>query len=324
MQTQVKSLSIGQAGVMRLDIPVYSIGDGEPVLGITCSVHGDEHNGLYIADRLIDYLNYDRKYINGTIHIIPAANPAAQFVSRRVSPLDLKDLNRAGRGRQDGSFTERVGATLFEFLSKCNLVINIHEFEMHTPITAVFMNAGDTETKTRTLSAIKVFQPNIIWVINTAQNSDVQYQATLDTALAQAGVANFPIETTQLNLLSEDEIDKAAKGLLRVAAHLGICEVSLETQVDVAPALFRQEITADEAGLWSPTCKLMQIVESGHPIGVLKTLPQFKEKLITSPSSGILVQFRHRQLVATGTSVFSLGHDANSVIAPYLGGYAHE
>jgi predicted deacylase len=318
MFTETSWLSVGQAGVVRLDIPVYTIGNGKPVFGITCSVHGDEPSGLYIVARLLEYLKQVDK-ISGTIHIVPAANPAAQLVNKRVSPLDLKDLNRAGRGRQDGTFTDRVGARLFDFLSQCDLVVNIHEFEMHTPVTAVFMNAGDTSTKIKTLAAIRAFAPDILWVINPDQNSDTQYQATLDTALAQAGIANFPIETTQLAFLSEDEIDKAALGLFHVATHLGICKSFLELHSFVAPAFFRQEVTAGEAGLWEPNCELMQAVEAGEQIGMLRTLTGFQQMQINSPSKGILVQYRHRHLVATGTSLFSLGHDASYVIASYLG-----
>lgn len=309
---------MGQAGVVQLDIPVYTIGNGgRPVFGVTCSVHGDEPGGLYIIARLLDYLQQVDK-IDGTIHIIPAANPVAQLVNKRVSPLDLKDLNRTGRGRKDGTFTDRVGACLFEFLSQCDLVVNIHEFEMYTPVTAVFMNTGDSKTKTKTLAAIKAFAPDILWVINPAQDSDVQYQATLDTALTQASIANFPIETTQLAFLSEDEIEKAALGLFRVAAYLGICKSFLELSPFAAPALFRQEVTASEAGLWEPSCKLMEIIAVGEQIGTMRRLTDFQQMPIYSPSEGILVQYRHRQLVATGTSLFSLGHNAEHVISPYL------
>jgi hypothetical protein len=41
MVSQVKLLPIGQIGVVRLEVPVYTIGRGKPTLGITCSVHGD-------------------------------------------------------------------------------------------------------------------------------------------------------------------------------------------------------------------------------------------------------------------------------------------
>jgi predicted deacylase len=146
----------------------------------------------------------------------------------------------------------------------------------------------------------------------------VQYQATLDIALAQAGIANFPIETTQLLFLTDTEMDEAAHGLIRVAAHLRIIHASNESHFSVPPAFIRQEVTADNAGLWEPNRALMQEIGMGDEIGTLRKLPDFQQQKIRSPSQGVLVQYRHRQLVSTGTSLFSIGHNADEIIVPYL------
>ena len=312
MKSEPKWLSIGQAGVMKLDIPVYTIGSGnKPKLGIICSVHGDESAGLYIAARMINHLESSIA-LKGTVHIIPAANPAAQFVHSRVSPLDQKDLNRAGKGDEKGSYTERVGKRLFEFLSDCDLVVDIHEFEMHTPITAVLIDVGDDDVKKDTLAAINAFSPKIIWVINGSQSRDMQYQTTLDAALAQAGVVNFPIETTQLAFIEDTEIEEATQGLLRVAAHMGIIKPSPKKSTSHTPTFIRKETTADHSGLWEPnSATLMQSIEAGSQVGTLITLPKFEQKQVKSELTGVLVQWRHRQLVATGTSLFSIGDQAD-------------
>lgn len=318
---KVARLPVGQIGTTLLDIPVYTLGTGKPpVFGITCYVHGNEAAGAFIVSRFIDLLQLSDT-LHGTIHIIPVANPAAQLVNYRVSPLDLQDLNRLGSGRSDGSFTERIGAGLFEFLAQCDVVVNIHEFEMLTPITAVFMNAGRTEEiKVEILKALRAFSPDIIWAISPLQSSDVQYQTSLDTALIEAGVVEFPIETAQLAHLTDAEIDRAAQGLLQVAAHLGIAQ-PLSENSDLplpAPAFIRQEVRANDAGLWEPSGKLMQSVGVGDLIGTIRTIPEFQTQFIYSPASGVLVQQRHREVVATGTSLFSIGHDADGIIVPYI------
>jgi predicted deacylase len=189
---------------------------------------------------------------------------------------------------------------------------------MHSPITAVFMNAGDKNTKEKTITVIRAFAPEIIWVIESSRNEDAQYLATLDTALAKAGIANFPIETPQLLLLTEQEIDNVARGLIRVAAHLGIIDTLQKETFPIAPAYTRREVTADDAGLWEPNQCFMQEVEASHEIGTLKKLPDFQQQKICSPSSGVLIQYRHRQLVATGNNLFSIGQSAEKIIAPYL------
>jgi predicted deacylase len=307
--SKISWLKIGGRGVLNLDIPVYSIGSGNPVLGITCSVHGDETAGLFIIDSLLKSLH---KYpdLKGTIHIIPAANPAAQFMNSRVAFFDHKDLNRVGSGRSDGSYTEKVAAELFTFLSKCDAVINIHEFEMKTPVTGIFDNAGSKEVQNSIFNLLKVFSPELIWVIDQDQASDVQYQTTLDMALTRAGVINFPIETSQLALLPEADILRAAQGLLNVAAHLGIIdEVTVPGDSEI-PALIRNETSSSLAGLWEPVggLTLMQDVKENELIGTVKTIPDFQEQKIFAGRAGTLMQIRHRQLVSTGSSLFSIGN----------------
>nr|AUN36949.1 hypothetical protein [uncultured bacterium] len=271
---------------------------------------------MYIVARFIDYLESIDE-LNGTIHILPSANPAAQFVNTRVSPLDYKDLNRAGRGNSEGSYTDRLGAKLYDFLVSCDFVVNIHEFEMLTPTTAVFMNAGSKDIKTKTLAAIKSFAPDIIWVIDASQNQDVQYQATLDTALTEAGVANFPIETTQLLLMNNNEIDRIARGLMNVAAHFGIVSTLSNSSHNSIPAYVRHEITANYSGLWEPKEGLMRQVNQGEEIGVLRQLPDFQRRVLYSPLSGVLIQYRKHQVVSTGTSLIGIGSTVQSIITAY-------
>jgi len=317
MVSQVKLLPIGQIGVVRLEVPVYTIGRGKPTLGITCSVHGDECGGMFVVARLVDYLKSIEK-INGTIHIILTANPAAQFVNKRVNPLDFKDLNRAGRGSISGTLTDRLAASLIEFLSECDFVVNLHEFQMCSQIIAAFIDAGTSHTKIQSLEAIRVFSPDIIWFIDPSHDDDSQYHVTLDATLAELGVPNFPIETTQLSLLRESEIDRIALGLLRVAAHLGICKSPYEVPAHLPPAYQRQEITADRAGLWEPQCKMMQLVDAGERLGTIRTIPDLQCTSVNSPRRAVLIQYRHRDLVATGVGILSLGIDRSELVHRYL------
>ncbi len=300
-------IKVGQKGIINLDLPVYSIGNGKnPSLAITCSVHGDETAGLFIVSKMLELLK--NKSLKGTIYIIPAANPAAQFMNSRVSFLDHKDLNRVGGGRKDGSLTERTASALFEFLSARDAVINIHEFEMKTPVTGIFDNIGSLEIKKEIINLLKAFSPEIIWVLNFSKESDIQYHNTLDISLTHSGIPNFPIETTQLSLLSEQDIIKAAQGLINVASYLGITDKISENILN-SHILIRHEVTSELSGIWEPNpeLNLKEEIEKGKQIGTLKTLPDFQEHHIFSPYTGVLMQYRHRQLVATGAGLFSIG-----------------
>lgn len=310
-------LHYGQAGFVQFGTPVLTYGSGEPgepKIGITCCVHGDETSGLFIADRVMEQLKSNDSSLKGTVYILPAANSAAHLDNKRVSALDHKDLNRVGRGNKEGSFTERNGAVLFEFLSQLDFVINIHAFEMRMPVTAVYMNAGNIEVKKKTLAAISAFSPEMIWVIDASNGRDSTYLTTLDTALAEVGVPNFPIETSQLAFLSDKEIERAAQGILNVISFLSIIDATLPASNYKTPAYSRHEFTAPYAGLWEPEVSLLQPIEPDTKIGTLKVLPNFEAHPIYAQSYGVLIQYRQRQFVATGTSLFSLGYSADRFI----------
>jgi predicted deacylase len=305
-----KVINIGQVGMTQLEIPVYTIGYGEPILGITCYLHGDETSGIYVLAKVIDHLK-SISSLSGTVHLIPVANPAAQFVKHRLSPIDWYDINRLKQGNKEGTLTERNAFYLFEFLLKCDLVINIHAFEMISPVTAVFMNAGSEKVRNAILAAIKAFSPEIIWTTDVAENYDSTYYSTLDVTLAEAGIPNFSIETSEIMFLTDKQIKRTSDGIFKVASYMGILKESFFCQEMInEPQILSQRkvFTADVPGLWEPSIKIAQLVNQETKIGTLRTLHNFDKEDIHPTCSGILFQYRNCQHVATGTSLFSIGN----------------
>jgi len=310
-QGHIQWLHTGRVGVVSLDIPVITFGGNKkPRIAITSSVHGDEPLGLVVISRLVDYL--DEQNLAGTVSLVLAANPAAQLLGQRVSPQDFKDLNRAGAGNAKGYYTDRLAANLFEFLRNFDFVVNIHEFEMHTPVTAFYIGEGNSSTKQRILDGIEAFAPEIVWVAKHTNKRDNQYLNTLDAALARAGVPSFIVETVQLPFITEREINHVVNGVIRLMALLGIVTPKNRKAPNGKKlTLYRNEITTDVAGLWEPRkLSLFTPIKAGDVIGEIRTIPEFTVELITAPISGTLIQLRHRQLVGTGSSIFSIGTKA--------------
>lgn len=308
---EIQYLKVGQKGVINYDIPVYTIGDnsvkGSKTFTIACSIHGDETAGLFIVN---DFLNKIKgKKLKGKINIIPAANPVAQFLYSRTSFLDQKDLNRTGKGRSDGSYTERLAHILLEFFKMSDLVINIHEFEMVSPIMGIFDIFGNKDMESKIFETLKVFNPDMIWQINYDRNCEMQYLNTLDLTLSKEGIINFAFETSQLPLLKYKDIDKASDGLLNLCASLGITDTDTKVVDNNIPIYIRKETTSDISGLWIPDEKLeiLKPLKKGQLIGKVVSLPNFKEENIYCPENGILLQYRVRQMINIGTSIFSIG-----------------
>ncbi len=304
---EINYLKLGQKGVINYDLPVYSIGSSKPEITIACSIHGDETAGLFIVSNFLKKIA-DKKIL-GKINIIPSANPVAQFLYSRTAFLDQKDLNRTGNGRDNGSYTDRLANTLMNFYLNSDIVINIHEFEMISPVMAIFDRVNEIEIENKIMEAIKVFNPDMIWQINYDKSSDIQYQTTLDMALTKKGIVNFAFETSQLALISKEDIEKASQGLFNLVSYYGMIENTLEQNNKIITAYIRKETTSELSGLWEPneSLKVLTKIKKGQIIGKIISLPDFMETEIYSQEDGILLQYRHRQIIGTGSAIYSLG-----------------
>jgi len=310
----VEWISTGELGVLKLDIPVLKFGDAGAELVITNSVHGDEPIGIAGMSRLAEYLR--KQKLNGIVKLVLAANPAAQLIGSRVSPQDLKDLNRVGRGNATGYYTDKLGEKLFNYLRKSDFVVNIHEFEMHTPVTTFFIGEGTKDVQRKILEGIEAFSPEIVWVVKKTNKKDNQYKNTLDAALAIAGTPSFIIETVQMPFISDNEIEKVVNGLISLIEYLGIIPKKNKGNSDkLSNYFYRYEFTSEIAGYWEPQkYNLLSLIKEGDLVGIVKTFPHLKPKKIYAPVSGKLLQFRHRELVKTGSSLFSIGVEVDAIL----------
>ncbi len=298
-------LSAGQNGIFNLDIPILTFGQGNPKIVITSSVHGDEPIGIVLMIKLVEYLQHQN--LSGTVSLIISANPSAQFVKQRVSPQDFKDLNRVGKGNPKGNYTDRLGYKLFNYFKEYDFVVNMHEFEMHTPITAFYQKTDNIRVNDRILNAIRAFSPEIVWITRQKNDWDMQYKNTLDYVLSSEGIPSFIIETVQLPFIKKDEIDSVVKGLISIIEYMGILP-SKGNNRKLLSMFYRNEYTSDIAGYWEPLENhLLKAVKKGDLIGEIKTFPYFERVPIYSTISGILLQVRHRALGNTGMSLFSIG-----------------
>lgn len=294
----VSYLDVGAAASLPVRVPVVSWGRGEPILSILCGVHGDETSGLFAVRRLMEQLRTTKRFA-GTIRIVLSANPLAQAVQMRVTPIGFGNLNRTGRGRRTGDLTERLAYALFEFLSDSTMVIDLHEFEMETPAMGVYIEGASGEMGRSIINHIAAFAPSWVWVVPDDTTS-------LVGALMEAGVPGFGVEGSPALLMDEEAIDRIAEGLYRVAQCMKIVEGASWTAPPVT-AYNTTMVRADGAGIWKPTSSVLDRVACGDEIGHLIPFPLTDEKAVSAPCSGTLVQLARRSLVSTGTRVAAVG-----------------
>lgn len=296
-------LDIGSIASLPIRVPIVSLGSGQPVLSVLCGVHGDETASLMATYRLVQILS--DADIEGTVRIITAANPFAQATHSRVAFCDYYDLNRTGKGKPEGTLTERLAHALFEFLLDCTLVVDLHEFSMNTPTMAIYIPSKHPNVEQTVFKGIAAFQPAFVWAMDLSRPEEVQYSGSLVAALARSGVASFGIETANAAVLSDEVISQVAEGLYRIAQGLSI----IEGEPDVSPtvAYNREVVTANAAGLWEPTRSILDEVDETDTIGRLVSLCLTSEEEVASAHAGIILQLAGRQLVDTGTNLFAVG-----------------
>ena len=70
----------------------------------------------------------DPRELNGTLTIVPVANPQAFYAHTRRHPVDsVGDLNRSFPGNPNGTISERLADLLFrEFVLRNDYVLSLH------------------------------------------------------------------------------------------------------------------------------------------------------------------------------------------------------
>lgn len=115
------SLAYGAVGV-----PIGQAGSGYPVGVLTASVHGDEGPwGTLAINRLLE--STPASALQGTLRVVPVANPLATEADARQTHLDLLNLNTSMPGDANGTHTQRLAAVLAEHaLARADVLLDVH------------------------------------------------------------------------------------------------------------------------------------------------------------------------------------------------------
>lgn len=306
---QWTNAKVESLGLFDLTLPVGIIGTGSPpFISITALIHGDETAGL------LALYNFIEEYIpnfqfQGTIRLIPVANPLGAFTRTRTSPFDLLDMNRVGAGDPTGQVTERLANMLHEQVRGSALVINFHEFEANSPLTCVYTNCGSDEVRLQILKGIRAFGPDIIWSIPRPLPTELKPILSFDSIVANSGTPIFSIEFARGDLVTPDMISTYLLKLANVLKEFGVIRDDgahhpIPTQPKVVQ---RTPIYTPTMGIWKPRTDLMCQVQTGQIIGTLKALPDFSETIFQSPKDGFVLQIRPKEVVRSNSIVFAIG-----------------
>jgi predicted deacylase len=237
--------------------------------------------------------------LQGTLRIVPVANPLAMEADARCSPLDDLDLNRAFPGNPDGSHTERLADALTRYaLGDAGSVIDLHGGGSWCVNSFAFQFPG-AEDLTR------AFQPPIL-VDATLRDS------TLTGYARSRGARVTAVEMGGRCGDEEEWSARIARGLRRA---LGVAEVmtfapyepGLPEPVKVGPT---QVLRPSKEGIFSPVLGVKSVgtvVAEGTVLGRLLdpvTMEAVEDFEAPYPETAILLLRPRLAVVEGGAMIY--------------------
>ncbi|MEM5875357.1 MAG: succinylglutamate desuccinylase/aspartoacylase family protein [Candidatus Aenigmatarchaeota archaeon] len=299
-----EKIHIGKVGNIDVKIEVLKLNPNKkPKIAIVTGIHGDETSGLIVIHRLLQRIHL----FEGQLSILLFSNPLATIMERRVG-LDFLDLNRILPGKEDGTITERIAWKLSEFLLEQDFVIDLHTFDIITPVMGIFMNVGSKNVRKINLEMLKAFSPDIVWNLKV-KGKEKHFFNSLGPFLARRGIPNFAVEMNKIDLISDSEIEKIVEGILNVFRKLKL--IPGESNSKSILVLDRKEIRSEKAGIFIPVEFPPKPIKKGHVIGVFIDTCNFSTHNVIANEDGILIQISPKKLVKTGDLIFSIGKKSN-------------
>lgn len=305
MKTKLKfkKLKIKNFTFGDLTIDAQMIGSGSPKIAVLNGLHGLEKTGAYLMPLLVNKI----KTINGTLALIPFANPTSFLANTRRTPEDGQDLNRIFPGQPTGTLSFRLAAVLFDFLKNFDVVIDIHTFpKMQMPLVAVYFADVKAELKARLLKVIRVFQPDYIWKLDT-RSGERNKGGSLIEALGKIDKLAFSLEVPDVEFISPEQEQRVIVGVQKVFDFLN---GRLKRQEDIEiPIIFRKAIISPINGFLVPKVGVNEIVKKGQILGTITSPTSFKEKTVRSTLNGPVVFILNKTFVNLGDRVVLIGQN---------------
>jgi predicted deacylase len=264
-------------------ILIKGTNEGPRVL-VLGGVHGCEYTSIDAALKVGRSLFPSE--INGSLAVIPIANPASFFArSIYVHPRDGKNLNRMFPGKEDGTDAERLAYWINETcFGSVDYIIDLHGGDMIealVPFTIYHVTENqELVEQSKTIASLY----DIDYVIG----SSGQVPGSTYGAAAEQGKVAIIAEAGQQGILSDTESLRLQEGTINVLKSIGMMEGEVVESESTFLSVF-DWYRADRKGLWYPAVKIGDSVKKGDYLGEITD--EFGESLVKffSNTNGVVL-----------------------------------
>ncbi len=274
---------------------------------ILSGLHGDEFDGGYVCHLLSQFLlRLPAGWkLQGTVNILPNANPLASSLGERFVPVMGSDLNRNFPGDPAGSESERLAAAILQVARHSVACVDIHSsnsFLDELPQVRVVQEV-------RALAWANSLGLDVVW----SHSVHNWIAGTVAQSLFELGIPAMVVEIGTGNRINRAASERVFRGLLQLLLKLNILTggtLSPPVRTLQANELNVVYINAETSGLFVARTNLVlgERLRRGSRIGqVIETLSG-QETEVSTPLDGQLFTLRVHPVVYAGSLVARLVH----------------
>jgi predicted deacylase len=255
-------------------VHTYEGTEDGPTLYVQAAQHGREVNGTETLRRFHDRIDGDA--LAGRIVAAPIADPLTFDRVSYTTPEQFDsvnpNMNRVWPGDPNGTLHERMAATLWEYASEADAVVDLHTGSPDMLTHVVFME-GDRESQ----ALAEAFGTDLLLGEEAGEDADAEwadrdFSGKFRVAASNAGVPSITPELAHNKQIVEDAVETGVTGLWNVCRHLGLLDGPTESNGD--PVLARNHlgrVRAADSGLFraDPDREVGERVREGDHLGTL-------------------------------------------------------
>jgi predicted deacylase len=306
---QVPYENLAPRSRQRMLLPITLMADGSalnlPVLVATGSsrsprlvcvggIHGNEPEGITALLEYWDGLDLDA--INGTLVLVPVANPPAFQAGERRYPGDSLDMNRVFPGKAEGTITERLAHRLYhDVVAGADFVLSLHGWGRGALVVPYTEYPRDGAVSATSRAAAANF--GLTWL-----EAFDWPPGMLVAVCTRNGIPAIEPEIGGLEYTAPERRDLYKRGITNLCRHLGLLPETPEVPTRVADVT-RTTVTATTGGVLRRDIELGDPVAAGQRIAVISDLLGQELGGVLSPVAGFVAAQRLTAAVEPGDPV---------------------
>lgn len=290
------SLKIIKSSGLTLALDYLTIGSGNPKTLIISGIHGNERTGNLIIAKLLN----DLPKFQGTLTILPVANPLGYALGKREEPLSGLDLNRQFTGKNDGRPAFRITTSIMDLAKEYDYVIDLHNYT-----TAGLIQVGFSWLA-GSLKVAEMLNPDVI----RAPHVEEEYKTSgkLSDFLKKENVPYIIIELPHHQNIAEEQCIRVVNGIKAHLTNGG----SLKTDSLLNKQFVRIKLVkASQTGVFkrNTSLNLSDSLSKGEQLGIFSILSEKEEFPIINQHEGMICEMEPslERPVLGGETLFGIG-----------------